>query len=135
MENFILDNDIKAFCITAKSFPDGVLEAHQALHALVPFTTDRKYFGVSRLEKGVIVYKSVAEEKSPGEGDKLGCEPFSIQAGKYIYITIKDFRKDISTIWEAFEQLLSHPNMDPEGYCLEWYLGQNDVRCMIRLKS
>ena len=55
METTIVDKDIKVFYKTAKSFPDGVLSAHQTLHALIPFTTDRRYFGISRPENGAIV--------------------------------------------------------------------------------
>jgi hypothetical protein len=71
METIALDNDIQVFYITAKSFPDGALEAHQNLHALIPFTTERKYFGISRPENGVISYKAAAEEMEPGEAKKL----------------------------------------------------------------
>ena len=66
METITLNNDIKVFYITAKSFPDGVLDAHNKLHALVPFSTDRKYFGISRPENGTIYYKAAAEEINPG---------------------------------------------------------------------
>jgi hypothetical protein len=31
--------------------------------------------------------------------------------------------------------LLTQPNIDPNGYCLEWYLNGKDVRCMVRLKN
>jgi hypothetical protein len=62
MEKFMLNNNIKVFCVTAKSFPYGVLEAHQTLHSLAPYTKERKYFGKSRPVNGVIVYKSAAEE-------------------------------------------------------------------------
>ena len=51
----------------AKSFPEGILEAHQTLHALVPYSQNRKYFGISRPENGNIVYKAAAEELIEGE--------------------------------------------------------------------
>lgn len=35
MEKFILDRDIPVICIQAKSFPEGVLAAHQSLHSIV----------------------------------------------------------------------------------------------------
>jgi hypothetical protein len=25
-------------------------------------------------------------------------------------------------------------DLDPEGYCVEWYFNDRDVKCMIRLK-
>jgi predicted transcriptional regulator YdeE len=134
METITLNNDIKVFYITAKSFPDGVKQAHEQLHALIPFSKVRKYFGLSRPENGGgIVYKAAAEEKEAGEAEKLGCQTIVIKKGKYLSQTINDFMKDIPSIGHTFQQLLSHPGLDPQGYCVEWYLNNKDVQCMIRL--
>ena len=135
METITLENDIKVFYITAKSFPDGIIDAHRKLHELVPFSTDRKYFGISRPENGTIVYKAATEETSQGEAEKLNCDTLILKKGKYICLTINDYMKDLQSIERAFKTLLSHPNLDPEGYCVEWYLNNKDVKCMIRLKE
>jgi predicted transcriptional regulator YdeE len=135
IENYHLDKDINVFCITAKSFPDGVLEAHQKLHSLIPFSTERKYFGLSRPEKGVITYKAAAEEKIKGEAEKLDCETLVIKKGKYISTTIKDYIKDVQSIGRAFQQLLATPGLAHDGYCVEWYLSDKDVKCMVRLEN
>jgi hypothetical protein len=134
MENFDLDYDIKVFCVTASSFPDGIKNAHETLHSLVPFSKDRKYFGLSRPENGVIIYKAAAEEKEKGEAESLGCETVVIKSGQYICLTILDFMNNIPAIGRAFQELLTNPNLDPEGYCIEWYLNEKDVKCMIRIK-
>lgn len=133
MEKYILSSDISVFCVTAKSFPDGVLQAHQELHSLVPFSNDRRYFGISRPYKDTIVYKAAAEEMHQGEAKKLGCEPFTIKNGHYISIVIADFMKDTPSIGRAFQKLLSHLDIDPNGFCIEWYLNDQDLRCMVRL--
>jgi hypothetical protein len=135
MEKFTLANDIKVFCITATSFPDGIMAAHEKLHSLVPFSSDRRYFGISRPEKDEIIYKVAAEEKGKGEAEKFNCEPFVIKSGEYICLTVKDYMKDLPAIGKAFQQLLANPDLDPNGYCLEWYLNDKDVRCMVRLNS
>ena len=135
METINLSNDIKVFYITATSFPEGILEAHQKLHALVPFSTERKYFGISRPEDGVIVYKAAAEELTPGEGEKLDCETMVLKKGNYISIVINDYMKDIPSIQKTFKELLDYPGIDPKGYCVEWYISDKDVRCMIRLEQ
>ena len=41
------DGDITAICVSAESFPEGVLAAHKKLHSLVTYSPDRKYFGIS----------------------------------------------------------------------------------------
>ena len=135
MKTITLDNDIKVFYITAKSFPDGIMEAHRKIHELVPFSTGRKYFGISRPENGVIIYKAAAEEITPGEADKLNCDTLVLKKGKYISLTIKEYMKDIQSISRSFKKLLSYPRLDPKGYCVEWYFNNKDVKCMVRLKD
>jgi hypothetical protein len=133
METTIIDSDIKVFYTTATSFPDGILAAHQQLHALVPFSTDRKYFGISRPENGVIVYKAAAEEINPGEAEKYHCDTMVLKKGNYVSRTIHNYMKDIPAIGNTFQELLETPGIDPNGYCVEWYINDKDVICMIPL--
>jgi hypothetical protein len=135
MEEIILDQDIKVFAVTASSFPDGVMEAHTKLHSIVPFSTERKYFGLSRPENGHIIYKAAAEGLEGDEAEKIGLHSMVIKRGNYISITIEDFMKDIQSIGKAFNEILSHPGIDPDGYCVEWYLQGKDVKCMVRLEQ
>ena len=132
METVTFDKDIKVMYKTASSFPEGVLAAHQALHALIPFTTERRYFGISRPENGVIVYRASAEEMEPGEAEKIKCETLVLKKGNYLSITIHDFMKDIPAVEKTFNILTVQPGIDPQGYCVEEYVG-NDMLCMIRL--
>jgi hypothetical protein len=37
VEAYQIENDIKIFYVTAKSFPEGIQEAHDRLHAMIPF--------------------------------------------------------------------------------------------------
>lgn len=134
MKIFTQEKDIKVYCLTAQSFPEGVLEAHQKLHGLVPYNKERKYFGISRPENGKIVYRSAAEELTKGELSKHGLEEFVIPKGKYRSVTIKNFMQNIPAIGEAFEELISQPDIDPNGYCIEWYLSEEEVMCMVKLK-
>ena len=134
MENFILDHDINVFCVTAMSFPDGIMDAYNKLHALVPDSKNRRIFGLSRPdERGTIIYKAAAEETFEGEAAKPGCEEFVIESGTYTSLVIHDFMKDLPGIGRAFTALLTTPGIDPNGLCVEWYLDDSDVRCMVRL--
>lgn len=135
MENITLENDIPVFCVTARSFPEGIMEAHQKLHSLIPFSSEQKYYGISRPnEKGLIIYKAAVEGLNSKEIQSLGLESFIIRGGSYISILIKDYFKDPLSISKAFQKLISRPDIDPQGYCIESYMGEKDVRCMVRLK-
>lgn len=134
METTELEKDIKVFYVTAKSFPDGIEEAYKKLNALVFNTSDRHYYGLSRPDKGVIVYKAAVEELADGEAEKLGCETMIIQKGKYVCKTVDDFVNNIPEIGKTFEELLANPEIDSKGYCVESYFNDKDVRCMVKLK-
>ncbi|MEO8446767.1 MAG: transcriptional regulator [bacterium] len=136
MEKYNLDIDIKIFCVTADSFPDGILAAHQKLHSLLPTSAGRNFFGVSRPEDGSkIIYRAGVEESFGGEAEQYNCEKIIIKKGVYITIDIPDFHKDIQSIGRAFQELLKDPDIDQEGYCVEMYKGESEVKCMVRLNS
>ncbi len=136
METTKLDQDIKVFYVTAVSFPEGIMDAHNRLHALVPHGDGRRYFGVSRPEGNGIVYRAAAEEMQDGEAEQLNCETLLIRKGDYIAIDIPDYTKDIQAIGAAFRTLLAHESIDhKDGYCVECYMNDKDVRCMVRLND
>lgn len=133
METIFFDTDIIVMYVEASSFPDGVLAAHQKLHSMIPYSTERKYLGISRPENGTIIYEAGAEEISAGEAEKLNLNTITLAKGKYASISIHDYMKDIPSIGNAFTQLTALPNIDPQGYCVEWYVNDKDVKCMVRL--
>jgi hypothetical protein len=133
METISLENDIRVFYVAASSFPAGIMEAFQKLHALAPRTEDRRFFGLSRSENGTVAYKAAAEETFEGEGQKLNCPTIVLKKGKYISETIHDFMNDGESIGNTFQKMIARPDIDSEGYCVELYLSDNDVQCMVRL--
>lgn len=134
MEKYKLDDGIKVLCVTADSFPNGILGAHNTLHSMLPSDNGRNFFGISfPNRKGNIIYKAAVEESYAGEAEKLGCESFIIKKGEYISIPIKNFMSDVLSVGRAFKELIADPKIDPNGVCVEMYSGSDDVRCMVRL--
>lgn len=136
METYTLERDIKVIYVQAESFPNGIKPAFDKLHSLLESHTGRNFFGISHPEgHGKITYKAAVEESYNGEGENLGCPTFIIRKGRYIGIYIKDFMKNIPAIGNAFQELLQHPEIDPDGYCLEIYQGMAHVKCLAPLRS
>lgn len=135
MKELILEKDIVVYYIQAKSFPDGILDAFQQMNLLIESAPQRRSFGISRCENGEIIYRVASEELINGDLEKYGLTKLIIQQGKYIGIEVKNFRKDLSSIKKAIDKLFTHPNIDPNGYCIEEYYGIDDVLCMVRLKD
>lgn len=133
MERFVVEKDIPVMYVTADSFPDGIMAAHHTLHSIVT-ARDRIFYGVSFPNRnGVIIYKAGVEQLSEEEAKGLGLETYTIRQGKYNSIVLKDYFKRPEQIGEAFQQLLESPNLDPKGACVEMYIGERDVRCMVRV--
>jgi predicted transcriptional regulator YdeE len=134
MEKYILSKDITVFYVTATSFPAGIEEAYKKLHSFLPEGNQRTFYGISYSNrKGEVVYKAAVAESFPGEGEKNGCETFVIKKGEYISEILRDWKKDESSIGKTFQKLLHQPKIDPKGYCLEIYLNEKDVRCLVPL--
>jgi hypothetical protein len=132
MDSFILGDDIKIMYIDASIFPDGIKKAHEQLHSILPKVEGRRLFGISAPEQGgVIKYKAAAEEMFPGEARNLGLQTFKIRHGAYMSFFIKDYREHSENIPDAFKLLTGQQEADPNGYCLEWYIGENDVKCLV----
>lgn len=135
METITIDKDIRVFYVNATSFPEGVMEAHNKIHALAPASQGRRFYGLSRPERGVISYKAAAEELTSGEAEQLNLDTITIKKGRYISETLHDFMKNIPAIGSTFQQMLSSEDIAPDGYCVEYYLNDKDVQLMVRLKD
>ena len=133
MEKYYLKDGVKLLCVKAKSFPEGVKESFEKLEKLLPSKEGRDFYGISYPDKGNITYFAAVKEAFEGETEALGCQAFTIPGGTYTSIYITDFMKDITSLGSAFKELLDTPGIDPNGYCLEMYINDKDVRCMVRL--
>jgi len=135
MDSFTFQHDIKTFCVNAVSFPDGVEAAFRELESILPPHDNRHFYGISwRTNDGNIVYKAAGEVLDSDEDFMYpDLETFTIKNGPYNSFYIPDFRNHLEDIPKAFELLLQQHEVDPQGYCLEWYINDKDVKCMVPL--
>jgi hypothetical protein len=134
MEDYYFENDTAFACKRADKFPDGVQSAFETLHVHIPFSTSRKFFSFSWMnEKDEIIYLAGAEILT----DEIypGLETFTFKKGKYRGTIIQDFMKDIPQMGKLFQELCRDPELDPQGYCVEWYYNELDVKCFVKLKD
>lgn len=136
MEAYNIPEDISVVCVKAGSFPDGVEVAHTRLHSLLPSMEQRRVYGISYSDgKGGIVYKAAATQLGQGEAKAYGLETFVIRKGEYMSELLLNFCDEPEKAGSTFQKLLALPELDPEGYCLELYLNDTDMRCMVPLKK
>lgn len=134
MEVVHINEDKTVAYVQAEKFPEGVLEAHQALHGKLAFSEERGYYGISWMEQGEIKYLAAAGLLEVGEAEKHGLETFTIKEGVYLSEKVTDFKQNVPAIGQAFQRLLTDPRLDPRGYCLEIYdRNDKDVHCLVKL--
>jgi len=46
---------------------------------------------------------------------------------------IKNFRERVADIGKTFQELINYPDIDKNGCCVELYLNETDVQCMVRI--
>jgi hypothetical protein len=135
METITLEHDIEVFYVQADSFPMGIQAAFEKLTALLGDMTGRHLYGISRPEGGHgIVYRAAVAAKTPGEGATYGLDSFIVRKGTYISEILEHYKQHLLDVSPTFDRLLHRPDIDPQGYCLEDYFNDTDIRCMVPLK-
>jgi hypothetical protein len=136
METYSIEKDITVVCVQASSFPNGIDDAHARLHNILPSLEQRTVYGISYSDgKGGIIYKAAAGQLQEGEAEAYGLETFVIRKGQYMSELLLNFGEDMGRVNSTFQKLLALPDLDPRGYCLELYLNDKDMRCMVPLKK
>lgn len=128
-----LPTDLSVCCLQANSFPQGVTQTYDALIRKLP-PAGRSRYGISKPEgkQGEIVYRAATTRLSDEEDN--GLEHFTIRKGPFLTMIVKDWREgDGRKVRDAFDQLLSDPRLDRQGYCLEEYVSDRLMRCMVPL--
>jgi len=131
MQIYTLEQDIPVLCERAHSFPEDIMGAFERLQT--KYEAHRTMYGLSRPEEGKIVYMAAADRQNSDDTAAMGCEVFDIPKGRYAYVDITDWAANIPAIGKTFDELCHLPGIDPQGYCVEWYVNPKDVRCMVRL--
>lgn len=130
MEEKNIKNDITALCVTARSFPEGIVDAFEQIYSLMP-SKDRLLIGLSKPNReGNIMYKA-GFELLDGENAVTGLEEIIIPSGNYLCHSIRGFAENPFLIKNAFDELLQDARLDPNGFCLELYVKPDEVWCMV----
>jgi hypothetical protein len=132
MEVYRVKKDMRIFCVKAESFPNDIKKAFAVLISLLPSTNGRTFFGVSyQSGSNEMIYHAGVLELFAGEGSLYGCTTLVIKEGEYLVESLKDWKKDESSIGQAFRKLADFRN-DTTFPCVEWYNG-DDVMCMVKI--
>jgi len=136
METFIIKKNIETFGFQVKTFPEGIGEAFDSLIEMVPEGLNRSYYGISYMTPdNKVVYIAAVEEKNKGEAERNKCERYTIEQGKYLAVTVKDWRQKTDTIKDVFHGMMHEKNIDRSKPCVEWYKNDDEMLCMVKSNS
>ena len=135
MEKYEVKQDVALICYEAKSFPDGITEAFNKLQSSLPNCSERTWYGISKPNGGEIIYKAAVTELSDMEAEENSFESFTVTKGTYLTETLTGWRENTQIIGATFDKLLQDPQLDPSSSCVEWYLSDDKLTCMVKLKT
>ena len=134
MKEYLIEKDVKLLCVAAASFPAGIQAAFSRIHSIVPDAGTRATYGISHGSPGGIIYKAGVVALSGEGGEQYGCEEFIIRKGRYIGRVV-NWKENVQQIGETFQLLLAVPRIDKNGACIEEYINDNEVKCMVKLND
>ena len=132
MENLTLKNDLNVFGFQVKTFPEGIKEAFDTLVEMLPDGLDRSYYGLSYMQDDNVLYFATALEQYAGEAERYNCERYLIEKGDYTTQTIHDWMHKTHTIKDIFEEMLKDEIPDVQRPCIEWYVNDDEMICMVK---
>jgi predicted transcriptional regulator YdeE len=132
MEETQIKEELRLFCIKAKSFPQGITLAFRELEQKLGGANGRSLYGLSRGDKNGIVYWAAALSRT-GEELPPGLEDIVIPPGTYLSKQLSNWRRNEAIIAQTFQKMLDNPRIDPDGYCIEKYLNNDEVVCMVKI--
>lgn len=134
MEIHTVTNDIIVLCKNIASFPIGIKEGFDEM--IEHFGMEgREYYGISRMDADYnIIYKVAVKQETSGEGDQFNYTPFTIKKGQYLSETLFNWMSNTNMIKESFDKLMEDPRFDNTYDCIEWYVSDDEVKCLVRIK-
>lgn len=134
MEVNDLPKDIRVFGFEVKSFPNGINQAFDTLIKQVSGTGEpRSYYGISTMANGKITYYVTAEEVHEGEAEKYGYQRQVFERGKYLVVTLKNWKQNTNSIKDLCHQLVSDARTDKSKPMIEWYKNDDEMMCMLKM--
>ena len=132
METFHLTDDLNVMGVQVKNIPSGIGEAFDALVKKIPDGFNRSYYGISEMTGDGMVYRAAAIEKYDGEAEQYQYERYKVEKGKYLTVTVKDWRSKVGSINKVFHEMMRDVRADRTKPCVEWYKNDDEMMCMVR---
>lgn len=132
MEKITLKSPVQLVAKQVKTFPLGIGQTFDSLATTLPSGMERAYYGISWMENDKVIYYAAAEQKENAEINKYALEPWTIESGDYLSVSVINWRDKLDTIKDVFHNLMENTATDKTKPCIEWYQSDEKMLCMMR---
>lgn len=131
--NLVDQPDIQLVVCRASEFPAGIKDSWQRLEGKLSSLKGRKFYGLTYLEDGHLVYYAGLEPLNKEEVTALGFPTLTLKGGKYARVKLLDWNNHADEIGPIFDELMETYKKDPNGPTVEFYRSQAELHLMIPL--
>lgn len=132
MEKLNLEQDLKAFGMQVKTFPNGIKEAFDGIIKMLPAKDKRFYYGISECTNEGIIYIAATAETFEGEGSQYGYDSYVVEKGEYLAETVVGWLNKTHGIKDVFEQMFKDDRADRSKPCIEIYKNDDEIICLVK---
>ncbi len=129
-----ITEDIKTFYAHTYDVPMGIPAVFDSLAKKVPDIDDHHLYGVTACTGDKLIYMACLKEATDGEGEKYELPYYTIPKGKYLYITLHDWRNHVREVSRMFDELMKLPDVKKGAICLEDYRSDDELWLMVEHK-
>jgi predicted transcriptional regulator YdeE len=115
--------------------PDAIKAAWQQLEARLTSLRGRRFYGVCYEGGAREGYYAGLEPVNEQEGTRLGFEPLTVDAGKFVRLSIKDWQAKIAEIPQLVDMLRRDFVTDPARPTIEFYRSQTELHLLVPLRE
>ena len=136
METIQILQPIQLFIKEVKNFPEEKYATLKQLESHLKGGERSKKFGVATTgskNKPFKYWAGIAFSKDHPE--PAGLTSFEVPQGTYLMEKVNDFKSDKTAIFNTFHKLLSYPQAEQSGYCVEIYNDDGSVSCLLTAKK
>lgn len=119
--------------VRAETFPDGIGAAWKDLESRLASLKGRRFYGVTELHQGSLVYYAGLEPKDGDEVVALGLPTMEVPGGRYARVKLMDWMEKSSEIPGIFGQLFRDHETHPLNIAVEYYRSNSEVHLMVLL--
>ena len=129
-----LDSSIRLMCLKSPDGPHSAEDTFWRLENHLSSLRGRKFFGVSKLEKGNLTYLACVNMEEGDSRNINWMQEVTLEKGIYDREKISDWKKNLGQIPTVIDRVAAGSSVDSERYVIEFYRSERELFLLIPIK-